>query len=559
MSNLEAFKEFAADAGFTIFNTFEGQGFIEPIKGGGAAVYFPDDDIGGIIPKLGDPIYYGKDREAAKVLVKNALDRANEASKPKTPTMTLDIEQAADKDEEELTYPYDLTTTYIEHPIGIAGDICDDLNQTAHRQMPRIYPMVALQTLALVAGERKGHHGGKLNLFTLAIAPSASGKEHGQGWFAQIASDLKLGRHVVGGIASDVDMIRNLVDGNGQCCYRIDEIQALFNAIKNKNANTYENKIGDIILTFITAKMFLFTGNHRRQFLEQINKDIASAEKRLNTLKELPSDNAHGEFEEIDRDRRELIEKREYIENGWPDPMVSIMGHSTPEELDSIVSAKNVNSGLIGRCLLMRCAEERAPLNQFRSDDKRKYDAIKHRLDKIKRDSRAIGITDEAKEMLKNISGYYDSDEKRNHPILGAIYSRAFELVNKISNLLALETATIEKDHVLYAAKIVNRNIEDIGFLMRKADAQSDDANMSEIISHTKDLIIRKIGKQGVPPSTLRQSVTRSYAKLKKAPAPDGAKSLYDYIIDQMVTAGVVAYVEENKKRRYVLTDRKNL
>ena len=217
--------------------------------------------------------------------------------------------------------------------------------------MPLIYPMVALHTLALVAGERKGHHGGKLNLFTLAIAPSASGKEHGQGWFAQIASDLKLCRHIVGGIASGVDMILNLVDGNGQCCYRIDEIQALFNAIKNKNANTYENKIGDLILTFITAKMFLFTGNHRRQFLEQINKDIASAEKRLNALKELPSDNAHGEFEEIDRDRRELIEKREYIENGWPDPMVSIMGHSTPEELDSIVSAKNVNSGLTGRCL----------------------------------------------------------------------------------------------------------------------------------------------------------------------------------------------------------------
>ena len=413
---------------------------------------------------------------------------------------------------------------------------------------------MALHTLAMIAGEHKGHHGGKLNLFTLAIAPSASGKEHGQGWFAQIASELKLGRHVVGGIASDVDMIRNLVDGDGHCCYRIDEIQALFNAIKNKNANTYENKIGDLILTLITSKMYLFTGNHRRHFLEQIDKDITSTEKKLKALKDVPSDSAHGEYEELDRDRRELTEKREYIENGWPDPMVSIMGHSTPEELDNIVSAKNINSGLIGRCLLIRCGDTRAQLNDNQSASSEQHKSILSRLDKIKRERKSLLATPKAKEMFRAIRLYYDDDDRRNHPTLGAVYSRALEQINKVCNLLAIESGTVDVEHVRYAIALIERNIKDIGYLMRKAQAQSSEASSKEIIEHTKELILRNIQPMGTTPSKLKQNVIGSYVQLKKLNDKAGdSNDFYDMVLIEMISDGSVIFHEEGKRKRYII------
>lgn len=58
--------------------------------------------------------------------------------------------------------------------------------------------------------------------------------------------------------------------------------------------------------------------------------------------------------------------KRDFIENGWPDPVVSIMGHSTPGGLDSLITGENIGSGLIGRCLVIRCAEEREKLQKVK-------------------------------------------------------------------------------------------------------------------------------------------------------------------------------------------------
>ncbi len=475
---------------------------------------------------------------------------------------------AEDQPETPDPLPVDVSGVSIENPPGLAGEICQYLNKTANRPIPLIYPIVALQMLSLAAGSRKGLGGIKLNLLTLAIAPSAAGKEHGQSWVAQTAAELKLGRHVVGGISSDVDMIRNLIDGNGRCCYRIDEIQGLFNAIKSKNANTYESKIGDLILTLATSKVYLFAGNHRRQFLKEIDQEIDLLKKRIAKAEEEPVPGEEApDVEKLNRALRWLFEKRGFIENGWPEPVVSIMGHSTPGGLDSLITEENIGSGLIGRCLVIRCAEEREKLQKANEASASAYVNILNRLHLINNGSwQPLRVSAAARQMLDAIQSYYDQDQRLNAPVMGAIYARVMEQVNKVASLLALEAEEVQPEHVKYAFALVARCIEDIAYLLQKDAAQKANATIADIARHTRAEIKRrlatsKVKTEGIAPSALKQAVLKCSAKLKqltdqhsKNPKAEGKPDLFEQIIKRMEEVGDIQLKQTGKTKRYVLT-----
>lgn len=460
------------------------------------------------------------------------------------------------EDTKQDPLPVDIRAIALEKPPGLAGEICDFLSATANRPIPLIYPLVALQMLSLVAGKRKGLDGTKLNLLTLAIAPSAAGKEHGQSWLAKTAAELKLGRHVVGGISSDVDMIKNLIEGDARCCYRIDEIQGLFNSINSKNANTYESKIGDLILTLATSKIYMFAGNHRRQFFESIDKDIEYHKKKI-----LKAENAGDDTDNLNRALVWLSKKRDFIENGWPDPIVSIMGHSTPSGLDSLVTEENISSGLIGRCIVIRCSDSRQKLQKTKKNSFYDDVAIINRLDQINNSNMSLmKVSFEAEAMLDYISNYYDQDERLNAPVMGAIYARVMEQVNKIASLLAMEGGVIEEEHVAYAFALITRCVEDISFLVRKDIAQKADATIEEIAIHTREQIKRQIGVDGTPPSTLKQKVLKCNKKLKqlteqhkKSNTDKGKPDLYDQVIDRMAAVGDLELKQKGRSKRYYL------
>ncbi|WP_137169203.1 helicase RepA family protein [Marinomonas sp. FW-1] len=76
--SLNAFTKFAAEQDMKPFDTFQGNGDIEPVKGGDAA-YFPEAGGGVLIPRQGDPIYFGDIKNIAP-LVKAAFEKGTEES-----------------------------------------------------------------------------------------------------------------------------------------------------------------------------------------------------------------------------------------------------------------------------------------------------------------------------------------------------------------------------------------------------------------------------------------------------------------------------------------------
>lgn len=470
--------------------------------------------------------------------------------------------------QEPKTLPVDIANVDITKPPGLAGSICMELRATAKRPLNLTYPIVALQALSLVGGHRKGIGGIKLNLQTLAIAPSASGKEHGQSWLARMAAELKLGRHIAGNIASHKDMIENLVDAKGRCCYKIDEIQGLFNSVQSKNANTYETKIMDFILTLVTAELYSFIGNHRRDLLkrtdleiDQLKNKIKKAEKNSgNETSDINPDYAR-DIGKLNKEMHWLFKRKDLIENGWPDPLVSIMGHSTPNGLDKLITEENINSGLIGRCIVIRCAEHREQLQDKKVSGIFDKTNILKTLSNINTGSQhQIKVSTQAQAMLTAITKYYDEDERLNAPLVGAIYARAIEQINKVASLLALENGLVELDHVRYAFALISRSIDDILFLLRKSEALKTDATSNEIAQHTREIIKRAILTTGTTPSRLKQVTLKNYTVLKKLIA-DHARShnlkdqpdLFDQVLNSMVAIGEIEFREEGKKKRYFL------
>lgn len=56
--------------------------------------------------------------------------------------------------------------------------------------------------------------------------------------------------------------------------------------------------------------------------------------------------------------------------------------------------------------------------------------------------------------MLDAIQSYYDQDQRLNAPVMGAIYARVMEQVNKVASLLALEAEEVQPEHVGYARPV---------------------------------------------------------------------------------------------------------
>jgi hypothetical protein len=169
-------------------------------------------------------------------------------------------------------------------------------------------------------------------------------------------------------------------------------------------------------------------------------------------------------------------------------------------------------------------------------------------------------VSSEAKAMLDSISNYYDQDERLNAPVMGAIYARVMEQVNKVASLLALESGVIEAEYVTYAFALINRCVEDISFLVQKDESQKADATIADIAIHVRAQIKRQIGVDGTPPSTLKQKVLKCNKKIKqlteqhkKSNADRGKPDLYEQVINRMAVVGDLELKQEGRQKRYYL------
>ena len=432
-------------------------------------------------------------------------------------------------------------------PPGLAGDICRLMEGTAYRQIPDLYPIAALHIMSLCAPGSYTKFTKRLNLLTLGIALSAAGKEGPQDIVRTLSAKNALGKSVYGGVGSFKEFILNLVESDGVTLYAVDEVHSLFASMKSKNANTYESKMEAEILTMSSTSLYTFRGAEKREFAEKINNGIARLNKRI----DMGEDNL--------QDQVDTLNKRlGYIESGFPNPHFSLMGHSTPDNIDGLINQQNIGSGLLGRMLVVRCNEYRAKLdldNMMPQDqvDKLEEDIV-FSLAMIKGHVGEMPITPEAKKTLDECLEYYEDDEQRNHQSIGALYARCYEQVLKVSAILALGCREVKKEYVDYAFALVENSIADITYLLGKNNLENGGHSVrrSDVQNNAIETVIRNCKGQGKPLSVIKQILMRPKAfRSLASEAEKQGKDIVQELIDKMVVDGDLVLDESNNKKRY--------
>jgi hypothetical protein len=449
---------------------------------------------------------------------------------------------------DEVERPAPSSSINLLEPPGLAGDICRYINLKARRPRPELYPFAALHLMALVGRERKSVYTSKLNLITLAIAPTAAGKEAGQDATKRLANGVKCSNLIHGNAGSFRDLIYNQLEGDGASLYVVDEVHSFLGSMKDKNAATYETKMEAEILTMFSTELYTFRGMEKRYLADVYKKEVSGLTKKLDD----------GNLDEQTARKLEALKKRyqrrvDWLEDGLPDPFFSLMGHSVAERLDSFVKTDNIDSGFIGRALIMRCPETREKLRRKPADpDEVAFleAKIAAGLQSIQQSGEVVPADADASEYLNTAVDWYDDDEQLNHPIVGGIYARAPEHLFRVASILALCHGTITLDHAKYAHAMVQQSIEDIKHILLKAYADSDGAAVTLIKEHGRQTIHRNAKASGETLSRLRQLVEKPKG-WQDMQRKEVTRHYFTELVEWMLETGELIKINDGRRERY--------
>lgn len=475
--------------------------------------------------------------------------RAHMAAKEAEEARKADINALFSDPEQPEPQPPSLASVDLANPPGLAGEICKLLNMTARRPRPELYAFAALHLMALVGRKRENVFGVKPNLMTLAIAPTAAGKEKAQDTVKRLAKEHHSSGMTYGNAGSFKELIYNLFEGDGASLYIVDEVHSLLGSIKNKNAATYETKMEAEILTMFSTELYTFRGMEKRNLMETYQKQAAQLEKAL--------DEAGEDTEQTEKLERALAKAKRHIdwlENGMPNPFFSLMGHSVPERLDSFIKLDNIASGFLGRALVTRCPDTRAKLRRTPVDEHELAlleFSIFDGLQRIRRSGTTIAASDEAADYLEACIDWYEEDEQLNDPVGGGIYARAPEHLFRVASILALEEGTITLEHARYADALVKQSIDDVKYILLKAYSESDGAAEQQVKQHARQTIHRNCKAPGLPESRLKQLVTKPKG-WQEMQAKDVKRDHFRELVEKMVADGELEKVTEGRRERYL-------
>ena len=433
------------------------------------------------------------------------------------------------------------------NPPGLAGEICRYMKLNARRDNPELYPLAALHLMALVGRKRKSVYTDKLNLITLSIAPTAAGKENTQDAVKRLAREHYCSDRIHGNAGSFKELIVNLLDGHGTSLYVVDEIHSLLGSMKDKNAATYETKMEAEILTMSATKLYTFRGMEKRSLMDVYMKELARISKKIDE----PGDD---DPDMLGRLLEKVKERIDWLENGLPDPFFSLMGHSVPSRLDSFIKTENIDSGFLGRALIVRGSDTRAKLRRTPVDEHAlalcEFN-IQSGLMDARRSGGTIGVDDDAADYLDECIDWYDDDDQLNDPIGGGIYARAPEHLYRVATILALETGVITLEHAQYASALVKQSIDDVKYILLKAYSESDGAQEKPVIAHAKETIHRNCKGSGLPLSRIRDHVTRPKG-WQEMQARDVKRDRLGELLALMIAEGELEKTTEGRRERYL-------
>lgn len=371
--------------------------------------------------------------------------------------------------------PFPLDGVDLLSPPGFAGDVAAWIDSQCRYPRRRLAVASALVTLGNIGGLRHEdtRDGVTANMLAFCVAASATGKEA----VMQATTDLHIaaGVHYAlqGGIKSEQEIMRNLIEHQA-AYYIIDEIGIFLikvrNAQKRGGAAYLESVFGAIMSGYSKANSrLLLQGDTKRELRKMFGGMAAKADD-------------DGNDDTAARAKRMM----RMVDEGLERPFLSTIGYTTPGTFDQIMDGETATQGFVGRAIIVaetdNNPQEREGANGAGWKKRQMPEGLAMRLAQIfhggnfdlmsqagarveySGDREPVTTTDEASGMLRAVSkwlhGYAEDMGEHTGEASVAMIRRAYELIAKISFILAIPTQTRTPDHVRWAFAYVRAELD---------------------------------------------------------------------------------------------------
>lgn len=382
----------------------------------------------------------------------------------------------------------------LQRPPGFVGQLTEWINSQCPKPRERLAAVAALVAVGNVAGlQYEDDMRATSNLFAICIASSGSGKNAVKNAISTIQREAGMGRVTYGKSKSAQEIYRSLIS-HQQCLFNIDELGIKFQAIANatkSGASYYETWFAEMMSIYSNADGTVdLQEDEYREIEKKLASEIAFCRERIDN-----NEDPSGKF-------KRMLEKAENRLKGdlaLVRPFLSMIGYSTPERFDAMVTPDRVTEGFIGRCLIVR-----EPIDVVKRkaefDPKPLPDRLKNTIwmlasggragedvDVLANDGARIRIrtSTEAREELRRVRALMEDLEEHYEEVNGmhAIPTRAEELILKVSFILAIPEGVRTLEHVQWATAFVLRDIE-TKIALAMGNSKATDALENKILAN---------------------------------------------------------------------------
>lgn len=390
----------------------------------------------------------------------------------------------------------------IEDMPGLVGEIARDIVRTSVRPQSLIAIQAALQTIGAIGASKRitPPHADKLNILTLSVALSMSGKDAPMSYMQKVLRECKIGYR--SGISSDKDIILNLAHDHGVSVYSVDEADSIFGKISDSK-NSYNSGIGNVLLSSFTADSMALNGKHERE-LDAVFENEKKAIKKACKDDGMPD----GSYENSEQ-WKALEKTQDYIKGGMQSPHIFFHGATTPKAIDWIANDQFAERGFLGRTILFRCDESRPDAREklfeiFQNGPvKRDQDLLERIKNKHKFLTPCKASIDPA--AMDFVRVLIDWQEDNINSQEGTLTARMMEIVGRLATIIAIGDSqngtgvVVTEEHLQWAFAIFYRSYSDMKAMIT---INSDDSGVRDKILSR---IIQVTSAEGTHISSIEQ------------------------------------------------------
>lgn len=370
--------------------------------------------------------------------------------------------------------PFDISGVDLTQPPGFVGEVASWIDAQSFRPRKNLAVAASLVTIGNIGGLRyvDDISGVTANLFAFCVAGSRTGKDAILKGAVSIMRAAGVDAACHGNIKSEQEIVKNLMRHQASF-YVVDEVAHFFSKIMNAQskggAHYLEGIPAMLMASYTKADDYLgVSGDVKDALKKELRAELSGIEKVMEESGEKPFLIAR---------KATVTRALDNIDHGIERPFVSFMGVTVPNKFDQMMTKDMATNGFIGRSLIFNEREtvpKARPLAPREKLPERianyvraiwsggEYDSMAPARVENYDEPTPVPTDAAGRDMLSSVLQWMEEQaELRKETEMESLYLGGYEIVSKVSLILAIAERLRTAEHVRWAFALVKRDIEE--------------------------------------------------------------------------------------------------